>query len=199
MKKQTFLIAAFLVLTSTVYAEEQQRKEVPPIGIIFNIGNVLEGVESYQGGIGVKYWDGDRSWRFLLDLLYNHEASLFSSSLGVAREYHIYPSRLSPYYGWSVHTGCIYKEDEAYDRTEIVLPFNASAIFGIEWFLNDYISLFAEYALGMEYSFTSVKSSVLGNEQNSSFIINTGLGNQQKIGLTIYFNERKDFKNISDS
>ena len=47
MKKQTFLIAAFLVLTSTVYAEEQQRKEVPPIGIIFNIGNVLEGVESY--------------------------------------------------------------------------------------------------------------------------------------------------------
>ncbi|WP_319417170.1 hypothetical protein [Marispirochaeta aestuarii] len=159
----------------------------PEYGIIFNIGSILDGISSYQGGIGVKYHKDDIYWRFLIDINYDYESNFFSTLLGVNREYHIVKSKLSPYYGWTLSTGVTHLYTEGTDTTLITIPINTGAIFGIEWSVTDYISLSVEYTIALEYTYNSQTSPLYSDEQNSNFTLNTGLGNYGKIGVTVYF------------
>ena len=194
MKRTTAFIWICIMLSNFVFSQEQEidNQKLPPLGIIFNIGNILEGVDSYQGGFGVKYINDNRHWRFLVDLIYDHEANLFSTALGATREYHFMTGPISPYYGWSIGTGYTYLYSEAYEQTEMTFPLNVAAVFGIELYLNSFISVFAEYALGAEYVYRNTTSKIFPNYTQTDFIINTGLGNAQKIGLTIYFTKKNE-------
>lgn len=200
MNKKICIAIAFLFLAFISFAQEDETPIspiAPTYGIIFNIGNILEGVESYQGGVGLKYDREQIHWRFLLDLYYDYGSNLFSSSIGASREYPLTADIISPYFGYNISTGFTYNKNESYDQKEFTIPVNLSALFGCTWQLTDFLSVFAEYSLGIEYIFSSIISPYLEDEIESNIIINTGLGNSGKIGIIIYFKdmehiERKD-------
>ncbi len=189
------LLIPFLSTAQEIVEEQAQETTVPkPMGLIFNIGNVLDGVDSYQGGIGLKVLKDQVHWRYLLDLYYDYDSNLISVSLGAAREYHPYMNKISPYLGWDIGTGITYSKVETNDQMDISVPVNAAMIFGAEWYLAEFISLFAEYSLGVEYQFSFTSSSTSEDETSSSIILNTGMGNEGKIGVTIYLKDRKDLR-----
>lgn len=192
MKKVLFLTIGCFLITGVLFSQTKNGSKYPPIGLVFNVGNVLEGIESYQGGIGIKYIKDKTHWRFLYDIYYDYGSELFSNTFGVAQEYHTRTDKISPFLGWAINSGFNYIKYTQYSSTkitEITIPIQLSGLFGIEWYLNEFISLSAEYTIGVKYSFTTYNSSATENEIKNSLVINTGLGNSGKIGLTIYLND----------
>jgi len=193
MKKFIILLCLLIFLSPILFSQENEVQEPPPIGIIFNVGNILEGIDSYQGGLGIKTTRDTLSWRFLVDLYYDYDAELFSTALGITREYHLFVDRISPYIGWFISTGFSYNDNQILDQTELNVPVDFGALFGLEWYLNEFLSIFAEYSVSLEYSYTSTKSEIYENQEETSLIINSGLGNKGKIGLTIYLKDMIEF------
>ena len=75
------------------------------IGFIFNTGNILLDLESYQAGLGAKVgWD-KLYLRALFDLVANGGSHSFLLNMGATVEYHLLPEPLSFYVGGSLVTG----------------------------------------------------------------------------------------------
>ena len=131
-------------------------------------------------------------------MYYDIKSDFFSTSLGSAIEYHFVDDIISPYIGGEITGGYIYQKDESdpdnWEKTT-TFPLNINSIVGVELYVKEYISFFAEYSIGFEYNSTETVTSTNGTEQTSdesNYIINTGLGNSGKIGVTIYFTNVKN-------
>jgi hypothetical protein len=161
------------------------------IGLLFNINDILLNIESYQGGIGLKYFIGEKlAYRGLFDFSYTNQSNAFSISIGNGLLYHFITGRLSPYAGAELKIG--------YNRLEIVdetggtirttnVPLSFAGIFGFEIFIFDFLSVFAEYQLAL--NILNVKTVTNGVTTKDSFVdLGTDIGNESKIGLVFYFN-----------
>jgi len=148
------------------------------LGFIFNTGNILLDLESYQAGLGAKFgWD-KLYLRALFDLVANGGSHSFSLNTGVTVEYHLLPEPLSFYVGGSLAGGHM--------RQESIIAsthFSVSAIAGIEYFPFDLVSVFAEYALAADFTF----SKDLQTLQNTfDYLIDTRMGNDSKLGIVFH-------------
>ena len=165
------------------------------IGLIFNISPTPLDFESYQGGIGGKYFLRNKiAYRGLLVIQYINNTPSTSINLGNSIEYHFINNRVSPYVGWVLDIGYTKVRTEIDSENwseEIVIPIVIGPILGIEFVILDYLSLFVEYKLTMTITNNISRVSVGGNvtkDVSSDFSILSGLGNDSKIGLIVYIN-----------
>jgi hypothetical protein len=149
------------------------------IGLIFNTDSLLLDLESYQAGVGVKMGWSDLCARVLLDLVANGSSGSYLIDAGTAIEYHLLPAPLSFYVGTSLTAGYRYQQDWLSSG-----HISLSGLSGVELFLTDFLSVFAEYAVRADFAL----SKDLNTHQTSfDFLVDTGMGNSSKIGIVIYF------------
>lgn len=149
------------------------------LGLIFNANDLLLGLENYQAGLGVKIGWGKLCLRGLFDFTVNSSAEAFGVDLGVAAEYHLIPGPISPYVGASVSGGYMTQSN-----VTSALSFSLGAIAGVEVFIADFLSVFAEYGLVADFTSTT---DLQTDENTFDYLINTGMGNNAKLGIVIYF------------
>jgi hypothetical protein len=148
------------------------------LGIIFNTTDLLLGLQSYQAGLGAKVGWGNFCLRGLFDLTVNGSAKASAVNLGATAEYHIFPGPISPYVGASMGGGYI---GEAGVSSSV--SFSLSALAGVEVFIADFLSVFAEYELAATFTSTT---DLQANQSTFDYLISTGMGNNTKLGIVIY-------------
>ncbi len=201
MFKKVIFISTFILLFVINLCFANEEKSIPDkgtLGFIFNAENLLLDIESYQGGVGMKYrFNEVSSLRTLIDIYYSNNFNTFSSIAGITYENHfLNVSRLSPYWGFSINGGYITQSTITDEINYVILseiPFGAEALFGIEIFFNSFISAFAEYSLSASFIYSSSETVVDGESTISDpeyqTVIDTGIGNNTSIGITIYIND----------
>jgi hypothetical protein len=147
-------------------------------GIIFNTSDILLSLESYQGGIGMKFGWGNIALRGTFDVLYNGSADAFNINGGIGLEYHLFKGPVSPYVGAIVSAGYMWQKDVS---TEI--PVTIGAIAGAEVFIFDFLSFFAEYCLAADLTW---KTDEATGDDTFDYLIDTRMGNNSKLGIVIY-------------
>jgi len=150
------------------------------IGIIFNAGDALGGIESYQMGVGIKYGgSNDLRYRGLTDIAYSGSTDSFQAIFGLALEKHFLPEPISPYYGAFANVGW----EKSGDISNI--PLSIGAMIGAEVFAFDFLSFFAEYCVAADMRFG------LGESKSFDYLIGTRMGNDAKIGVVVYFEKAR--------
>ncbi len=147
-------------------------------GLIFNTSDLLLSLESYQGGIGMKFTWGNISLRGTFDLLYNGSADAFAINGGIALEYHLLKGPISPYIGGLVSGGYMTEKD-----VSTSIPVSAGLIAGAEVFIFDFLSFFAEYCIAADLTW---KTDQVTDEDTFDYLIDTRMGNNAKLGIVIY-------------
>ncbi len=146
------------------------------LGIIFNVPDILMGVESaadgLMAGLGLKYWLKDKTaLRGLLEFtLYNPGAGTTTTTFGLdgAFEYHFVKGKVSPY------TGAIAGiEITSVTGSPVAMGLILGGILGVEVRVLDYLGLFAEYNLRIFYS-------------DPEFDLILGMGNNASLGVVVY-------------
>lgn len=69
------------------------------------------------------------------------------------------------------------------DSFTSAVSFSLAALAGVEVFILDFLSVFAEYAIGAD--FTNTKDFQTG-QSTFDYLISTGMGNNAKLGIVIY-------------
>ena len=213
MKGKIALLAFLLFNFATVfviYANDSDSQEIEKTkdgwfsienpyktGIIFNVSSILLDVESYQGGIGIKrYFKDPWAYRLAFDFGYSNSSNSWLVSIGNTFEYHITTGRISPYIGVYFDIGyATYKDETDADNwTKVTsIPISTGPVLGVEIEVFNVLSLFAEYSIAFDFTHTTTTESVAGFETKDSathYGVNTGLGNDSKIGIIIYFNRK---------
>ena len=165
------------------------------LGLIFNFDLDNFDFESYQGGVGAKYYIGQKlAYRGLFSYQYINNSHSTKLTLGNSLEYHFLDGRLSPYAGGALDLGYgkVKGEIDADNWTEVAIrSMRVGPIIGVEMVVLDWLSLFVEYTVALEFSRTTTRTSIGGTVTETSgddFIVNTGLGNDAMIGVVLYFN-----------
>jgi hypothetical protein len=180
------LVAVLLIIVTpsaiaeggSLIANLSPAKAPVDVGIIFNANDLLLGLEGYQGGIGAKVGWGKVSIRGLFDFTVNQSDKAFGVNLGVAGEYHLVPGPISPYVGASLGGGYVTQSS-----VSTAVSFSLGAIAGVEVFIADFLSVFAEYTLAANFTHTT---DLQTSQSTSDYLISTGMGNNAKLGIVIY-------------
>lgn len=194
MKKLYIVLLLCIVVAAT--GAEETKEEPLPIGFIFNVSNILDAPQSYQGGVGMKLLTEKVNMRIMADLYYSQESSTSSFSIGFAVEKHLYKSFISPYFGFSAGAAYILLEDKINDDNwtkETIIPLEGGPIFGVEVFFTEYLSFFVEYIANFSYRLDTTTVATAGNESasdDSYFTFDTKMGNNAMLGLTIYLDDQ---------
>jgi hypothetical protein len=196
VQRSSLVSLAFLLIAATSLAA-QAAKPVSPAapaskskqtledaGLIFNIGAAPFKIEPYQAGIGIKLGWKDVRLRGLLDVVASSASDSFSAKTGAALEFHRTPEPVSLYIG--VSAGGTYM-NQASAFSSVVL--SAGALAGVEYFPLKFLSLFAEYSIAADFTWTTDLASSL---TTFDYLVDTRLGNDSKIGIVIYFQRLKD-------
>ena len=150
------------------------------LGLIFNTSSILLDLESYQSGIGLKVGRNKVSFRGLFDLVLNGATDSFSLNAGAAIQYNLLPgSSIAPYIGGSAGGGYMRQGDAI---SMVVLSVGALA--GVEVFLFDFLSVFAEYAITADFT---LSTDLPSSQTTFDYLVDTGMGNKSKLGIVIYF------------
>jgi hypothetical protein len=148
------------------------------LGVIFNTTDLLFGLESYQAGLGAKIGFGNRCLRGLFDFTVNGSSNSFAMNFGETIEYHLIPGPISPYIGASAGAGYMTQSN-----ITSAMTFSLGAIAGVEVFIFDFLSVFAEYALAADFTYTTDLQS---SQSTFDYLIDTRMGNNAKLGIVIY-------------
>jgi hypothetical protein len=178
------LLGAVAANAQTNAPSPVRRLDVPQgprdLGLIFNTSSILLDLESYQGGIGLKFGRDKLSLRSVFDLVLNGASDSFSLNAGAAIQYYLLPgSSVAPYVGGSVGGGYMRQGDAL---SMVVLSVGAFA--GVEVFLFDFLSVFAEYAITGDFTFST---DIPSSQTTFDYLVDTGMGNNSKLGIVIYF------------
>lgn len=203
------IILIFVLLSSylcgvSLYGEVQEEsnpinniytQNAEKTGIIFNVNDILLDLDSYQGGIGFKrYFTDSLAYRAAFDFSYSDSSSSLLVSLGNTLEYHFIRGRISPYIGAFIDVVyASYRDEIDSDNWSQVMsiPVSIGPLFGVEVAIFEFLSLFVEYSIIFDYTTTITNQSVGGSESKATesiFSVDTGIGNDSKIGIVIYFN-----------
>ena len=203
MEKKIFIVLfIFFLFTNIAFSEDiDAPTDVPAAShsaFIFNTNNLLLDLDSYQGGVGFKLLlDNQYAFRFLIDGYYSNSLNTFSFTLGTAFEGHFTPyDMISPYWGAFIDGGYLTQSvitDNENWTTDKSIPFSIGAILGVEVFIFEYLSVFAEYNLIgkflVEISEFSENGTITTTEPAYSSEIDTSIGNNSSIGITIYLDD----------
>lgn len=148
------------------------------IGIIFNTNDLVFGLQAYQAGIGGKIGWGNVFLRGMLDFTLNGSSQAFATEVGATGEYHFFPGPISPYVGAMVGGGY-----ETQANVSSTLSFSLGAVAGVEVFIADFLSLFAEYTLEADFDNTT---DLQTSQSTFDYLVDTKMGNNAQIGVVIY-------------
>ena len=124
VNKKCFLFILIFIIgfIYNMNAFAQEKREKPKIfsiedknntGLIFNVNDILMDIESYQGGVGIKYFYKDKTaYRGSLDFSYSDSSSTWVFNLGNSIERHLIEGRVSPYIGVLLDVGFIQYKTE---------------------------------------------------------------------------------------
>lgn len=181
-----FLAAVFPVEAATAKPAEPTKEASKPsqqasndLGLVFNATLTPLDLQAYQAGVGFKMGIADIDLRGLVDVVLSSASDSFSLKLGVTAEYHLTPEPYSFYLGGSCTAGFML-------QTGSYSSFIASlgAVAGVEYFPLKFLSVFAEYALAVDLTWTTNLST---SETTFDYLVDTRMGNESKIGIVIYF------------
>jgi len=192
--KRFTALCLFFFLASLVYSEDTQVKDskIEHVGFIFSADNILLDLDDYNGGVGVKLMLSGISLRFLADFGYSNSTKLISADLGAAFEKSIRSGRISPYFGAGFQVGIEHETAEIDADNwvkDITIPFEASCFLGVELFLLEFLSVFAEYSVAVNVNGVVTTESIGGSRttvSNWNWDVGTGLGNSGRLGIVIY-------------
>jgi hypothetical protein len=153
-------------------------KSAMDLGLIFNAPLFPLDLQPYQAGIGIKFGQGAWHLRGLLDFVVSGASDSLALNLGATMEYHLTPEPLSFYFGGSCVGGYM-RQGGSFSAIVV----SVGAIAGVEYFPLKFLSLFAEYALITDLSWTTDLSSSL---TTFDYLIDTRMGNDSKIGIVIH-------------
>lgn len=158
-------------------------KLAPPVGaydlgLIFNTSDILFDLDSYQAGFGVKRATPNLGLRGAFDFVWNGAAQSFAVKAGIALEKHLVTGAISPYWGGFVNAGYSH-------QTGVIsaVPVSLGAMAGVEVFLFDFLSIFAEYCLAADLSLIIDHTS---STTTFDYVIDTRMGNDSRIGIVFY-------------
>jgi hypothetical protein len=184
------LIAAVSVEAQTTPATPEQKSAVP--GFIFNTSNLLLDLESYQGGVGIKLIYPEYALRASAGGSYTGTTGQLDFNLGLTYEKPLFTGRVSPY--WAINSIFAYSQERSEidpDNWMKLKGFSAGVggVLGVELFILDFLSIFAEYELSASVAWSFTSRSLDGTVSESSstnFNAATGLGNSGSLGLVVY-------------
>lgn len=188
MKLTTAGIIFFCVTASIVSAEAQTTGSAPrlspvqgarDLGLIFSADDLLMGLESYEAGLGIKIGRGNRCLRGALDFVVNGASNSFSVNAGGTGEFHLAPPPISPYIGGFAQIGYMKQ-----GTSTSAIPFSLGAVAGVEVFIFDFLSVFAEYNLAFNCTLTT---DLQTSQTSFDYLIDTRMGNNSKLGIVVYF------------
>ena len=168
------------------------------LGVIFNTSDLLLDLESYQGGLGVKIGLDGFKLRAMADVLLNTGFNPFSLTVGAVLEKHILPGPVSLYWGPSAQMGVtlVAKRIDSDNWTQNLAweILSAGVVAGVELFVFDFLSIFAEYNLALTLGLNLDRMSVAGSvstEGQFTYNLDLGLGNSAMFGIVIYLMRKK--------
>ena len=201
MKSKSCKVTVLVLVATAAIAVSAAGEDIKPFGIIFNTGSILLELESYQTGIGdqtgvgIKIPGDTVHMRYSGEIYAANNNSTIHFGLGATLEKHFRPGQVSPYIGGFAHASFFHDsdkeepEDDTWKR-HVTVPLSVGGLLGIEYFLLDNLSVFAEYALAVEVDIhvntTSTAGIVEPLETYSDIRIDSRLGNNSKIGIVIY-------------
>jgi hypothetical protein len=153
------------------------------LGLIFCANNIFLDLESYEAGIGAKMAFNDFALRGSIDLGYFGATQAFSVNLGLAVESHFMPGAISPYLGAYTRIGY-----NIQPGVLSVVPVSLGGIIGVEVFIFDFLSIFAEYALAVDLTLTTDLATAT---TTFDYVVDTKMGNNSMIGVVVYFQREK--------
>lgn len=186
-------------------AEEKTKSDfLEQTGFIFNTDNILFDIEGYQGGVGFKHRGESWFYRAMVDFSLSSSTNKLVVGSDLAMEKHLRTGRISPYWGIFFHLAY---ETEKFESDPdnwsklIEYPFSTGGILGVEVFLMDFLSFFAEYNLALQLVAVTNQQSVAGVVTESTtlnYSLSTGIGNSSKLGIVIYLNDIIDLEKKAD-
>ena len=198
MKKAQFLFLAVILVSGRVmHAQEAgaKPKELPFIpGFIFSTSNLLFDVDAYMGGFGGKLLYPDYALRVMANVGYRTSPSeRLDLAAGLIYQKPLFPrARVTPYYGVGTELGFSYDywktDSDNWTETRTFIA-SVGGILGVEVFILDFLSVFAEYKLSAGLSWAGVSQETAGvgtSDSKINYEIATGLGNRSMIGVVVY-------------
>ena len=205
MYKYLIVFSLVLLTISAVVAQEEIKEYKNPLnlGVIFNIGESIFSLESYQGGLGFKLGRNAIDARFLTNFYYSNSLSSLSIDLNSSVEYHLNDATVSPYLGGNLGIGHISQKEkygvgETWTAIKDLILYGGP-LFGVEIFVLDFLSLFAEYSFRIEHHKNTIQDNTpdkLITKETKILVLNTGLGNNANIGLVVYFKRNDSGRGI---
>lgn len=195
MKKGLIFLSFLLFVNFCVFSDDLNKQDDKKLhmGFIFSTPNILLDIDEYNGGVGFKMKFPDFSLRFMGDFGYSSSTDIISFDLGASIEKPFRDGRISPYIGGGILAG-IENERVEIDAdnwtTQLTIPFEASGYLGVEFFLLEFLSVFAEYEVALRFNSIKVSESINGtvtDTSNWNWDVNTGIGNSGRLGFVIYF------------
>lgn len=198
IKRILLLTGLFLLLIFPVFSEENTNgsdSKMQHIGFIFSAENILLDLNDYNGGVGMKMAFEKFSLRLMADFGYSSSAKIISGDLGASIEKRFRDGRISPYVGGGLQFGIEHEtvETDSDNWTkQLTVPSDIFAFLGIEVFLLEFLSVFAEYNVAFTFNGVSTSQSVDGivtDSSNWNWDVSTGLGNSGRLGIVIYLED----------
>ena len=97
---------------------------------------------------------------------------------GATGEYHLVPGTVSPYVGGYAVLGYMRQNDSI-----AAVPFSLGVVAGVEVFIFDFLSIFAEYTLAFDFIVTN---DLQTSQTTFDYLVDTRIGNSSKIGIVVY-------------
>jgi hypothetical protein len=192
MKKAISLFTFLLVLAS---AFGQGKPAAAKYAMIFAVTGIT--LEDYQGGAGAAVFFDPLKIRAAVDARYK-DSNVNPDELDIGFtgvfEYHLLKGKVSPYAG--AFAGYRFEQDrntvDADDWTsQVDHIIGAGPLIGVEFFVLDNLSFFAEYELAFLFTFPSTTVSTAGavttTPEDMELLLDARLGNGAKLGITVYF------------
>jgi hypothetical protein len=197
LRRKIALLLAFLIMQICIGETVFGQDKMTP-GFIFNTENLLFNIDSYQGGIGVMLKDFIYSkdmrmnLRILSNVTINNFFNDFGVKVGAAAEFPIInDKRVIPYWGLfgDIEMKYTYQQfSPTVSTKEILFPVSAGALLGIEFFIFDSLSLFAEYNASVRILNSYAEQNGAAGTYTLDLQARTEIGNTGMIGIIIYFN-----------
>ena len=195
-KSRAIVVAVLLLATGVASAFGQEDAETAPdrtLGILFSTSSIIMDIGTYGTGAGLAWYQPENAIRAFGSGFASNASSTVTLEAGLARVSYFGHARVSPYSIVSGSAGLLTQkaeiDEENWTRTTTL---NATAGLGLgaEFFILDFLSVFADYQLLADVSRVRTSESVAGTvtdgEPTWNYVIQTALGNSSRLGVAIY-------------
>ena len=163
------------------------------MGVLFSTSDILLEIAAFESGMGVTFWRPGDAVRVFVSGYASNASQVYSAELGSEWVNHIRNGRVSPYWtiggsvGFTTQTAGVSADN--WVRTTSTFA-SASAGLGVEVFLLEFLSVFAEYEIDAMMTRSQTVESIAGvtvpGTPTWTYAIQTELGNASRLGIAVY-------------